>query len=115
MPTPADDLDPLAPAADALAEQQRRNQGADPVTTGLDLIAEVGNAAGTVVDGAVSAVELAGSAAGAVAEAGGTAVEVGGAVLGGVAEAASGCSCAVVLFLLVGLSAGAATAAAFVR
>jgi hypothetical protein len=79
------------------------------------VVADLTNVGAAVVDGASLAVDAAGAAAGAVAEVGGAAVEVGGAVLGGVAEAASGCSCTVVLFLLVGLTAGAATAAVLIR
>lgn len=115
MPTPADGLDPSSMTPDDLSEHERQTRTTDPVSSGLDVVAEGVNAAGVVVDGVSATVELAGSAAGAIADAGGAAVEASGDVLGGVAEAASGCGCAILLLLVVGLSAGAAAAMTFIH
>lgn len=105
-----EDLIPLTEATN----DQRVDKGA-ATEAGLQVLSVAGDAVSLGVDAVAAAGEAAAAGAEVAASAVGAAAEVGGAVLGGLGDAASGCSCAVVLFMLVGLSAGAAVASTFVR
>ena len=78
--------------------------------------AMVGHVVATAGEVIVPAVEVAGSVAGAAVEAAGSAAgELAGAAAEAAGSAAGGCSCSVVVFLFVCLSAGSVAAATLLR
>jgi hypothetical protein len=98
---PTDDLIPLTPAEPERADRLGvAEAGLEVVGGGIEAAVEVATVGAEV---AVTVAEAGVEIAGGLAE----------AVVGGLGEAASGCSFVVVLFLLVGLSAGMAAAGCF--